>query len=176
MPYKKLLTAAVVAVALAAPASASAQTIQPGSSIESGGAFCTLSWIFDGGGNTYASTAAHCVDGVGSVVNLASGSLGSDVERIGTVVLRGDPNTPGRDYSFIKIDPAVVGQVNPALAGHPNIPTGVSHCYAKGDLMQFSGPGGGVDATAPPQPQPGGRLHRTNGRQQRTHRGGPPGR
>src|SRR5919204_3852804 len=105
MKHSKLLGATVVVAALALPASASAQTIQPGSSIESEGSFCTLAWILDGPSGPYALTAAHCVSGEGAVVNLASGSLGSVVERIGTVALRGDPDTPGRDYALIRIDP-----------------------------------------------------------------------
>lgn len=163
MRHKRLLAALTVVAALALPAAASAQTIQPGSSIESEGSFCTLNWIFDGAGGPYAGTAAHCVSGVGAVVNLASGSLGSDIVRIGTVALRGDPNTPGRDYSIIRIDPAVAGQLNPALAGHPDIPTGVSRGYAKGDLMQFSGHGVATDATAPTQQQRIGVLNAVDG-------------
>jgi len=163
MTHTRLLAAIVVVAALAVPASASAQVIQPGSSIESEGSFCTLNWIFDGSGGPYAGTAAHCVSGEGAVVNLASGSLGSTIERIGTVALRGDPNTPGRDYSIIRIDPAVAGQLNPALAGHPNIPTGVSHNYAKGNLMQFSGHGVATDATAPTQQQRVGVLNAIDG-------------
>src|SRR3954469_6001294 len=151
MNYRKLLAAAVLAVAFAVPASASAATIQPGSSIESEGSFCTLAWILDGGGGPYAATAAHCVSGQGAVVNLATGSLGSVVERIGTVALRCHAATDGRDYSIIQIDPAVAGQLNPALAGHPSIPTGVSRNYAKGNLMQFSGHGVATVAAAPSQ-------------------------
>jgi|SRR5215211_6518688 len=160
---KRLFVAAMAAAALAVPASASAATIQPGSSIESQGSFCTLNWIFDGAGGPYAGTAAHCVSGVGAVVNLASGSLGSTVERIGTVALRGDPDTPGRDYALVRIDPERAGELNPALAGHPDIPTGVSHNYAKGDLMQFSGHGVGFDASAPTQQQRVGVLNAIDG-------------
>src|SRR5687767_2080429 len=96
-------TAATLSIlALAAPASA--QTIQPGSSIESDGSYCTLAWILDGAdGGTYGATAAHCVSGAGAVVNLASGALMSTVERIGTVAFQGDADEPGRDYAFIRI-------------------------------------------------------------------------
>jgi hypothetical protein len=163
MNHRKLVAAAALAVAFAVPASASAATIQPGSSIESDGAYCTLAWILDGSGGPYAATAAHCVSGEGAVVNLASGSLGSTVERIGTVALRGDENTPGRDYSIIRIDPGVANQISPALAGHPSIPTGVSHNYAKGNLMQFSGHGVATDATAPTQQQRVGVLNAIDG-------------
>src|SRR5215208_1310468 len=164
MTFRKLFVASVLVTALlAVPASASAATIQPGSSIESEGSYCTLAWILDGPGGPYAATAAHCVSGEGAVVNLATGSLGSVVERIGTVALRGDPDTDGRDYAIIRIDPAVAGQLNPALAGHPDIPTGVSHGYAKGDLMQFSGHGVGFDATAPTREQRVGILNAIDG-------------
>src|SRR5215208_6911883 len=163
MTYRKLFAATAIVAALALPSSASAQTIQPGSSIESEGSYCTLNWIFDGGGGPYAGTAAHCVSGEGAVVNLATGSLGSVVARIGTVALRGDPDTDGRDYAIIRIDPAVAGQLNPALAGHADIPTGVSHGYAKGDLMQFSGRGVGFDATAPTREQRVGLLNAIDG-------------
>src|SRR4051794_26064763 len=108
MRIRKVFAAAAVAAALfAVPATASAAVIQPGSSIESDGSFCTLAWILEGPGGPYASTAAHCVSGEGAVVNLASGSLGSTVERIGTVALRGDPDTDGRDYSIIRLDSGV---------------------------------------------------------------------
>jgi hypothetical protein len=147
MTHRKLLAATAIAAALMLPATASAQVIQPGVPIESEGGYCTLNWIFDGGGGPYAGTAAHCVSGQGAVVNLAQAPLGPIVERIGTVALRGDPGTPGRDYAIIRIDPAVAGQLNPAMAGHPNIPTGVSHGYAKGNLMQFSGNGVGFHVT-----------------------------
>lgn len=163
MKVGKLFAAAAIVAAFALPATASAQTIQPGSSIESEGGFCTLAWVLDGPGGPYAATAAHCVSGQGAVVNLASGSLGSTIERIGTVALRGDPNTPGRDYSIIRIDPGVAGQLSPALAGHPSIPTGVSHNYAKGNLMQFSGHGVATDATAPTQQQRVGVLNAIDG-------------
>lgn len=144
--FRRMLAVAAIAVgAIAAPATASAQEIQPGESITMGGSFCTLNWIYDGAGplagNVYAGTAAHCVSGVGQEVSLATGSLGEPIERIGQVAFVGDADAPGRDYAFIQIDAEDVGQVNPALKGHPNIPTGVSTGYALGDVMQFSGYG-----------------------------------
>ena len=44
------VTAAVCALGAGA---AQAQTIQPGVAIESQGSFCTMAWVFDGGGNVY---------------------------------------------------------------------------------------------------------------------------
>jgi hypothetical protein len=49
------------------------------------------------------------------------------------------------------------------LAGHPNIPTGVSTNYAKGNLMQFSGHGIATDATTPTQQQRVGVLNAIDG-------------
>lgn len=152
------MAAVVVSLALAAPASAQ---IQPGASIEADGSYCTLAWIFNGPGGTYGSTAAHCVEAVGQVVNLASGALMAPIERIGTVAFRGDENTPGRDYAFILIDSEDAGKVNPALKGWPSIPTGVSTAATAepGDLIQFSGHGVGFSLTQPTQEQRKGVLN-----------------
>lgn len=165
---KRTVAAIIAVLALVAlPAAASAQSIQPGESIVSDDAYCTLNWIYDGtgslAGKVYAGTAAHCVTGVGREVDLATGSLGDPVERIGQVAFRGDPNAPGRDYALIEIDPADYGKVDPALKGHPGIPTGVSRGYQKGDLMQFSGNGIGFHATAPTREQRVGVLNATDG-------------
>jgi hypothetical protein len=163
MTLRKLFAATVIAGALALPASASAQTIQPGASIESEGSFCTLAWIFNGGGGTYAASAAHCFSGVGAPVNLSTSSLGTSIERIGQVAFIGNADEPGRDYAFVRIDDEDLGQVSPALKGHPNIPTGVSRNYAKGNLIQFSGHGTGFHLTAPTQEQRIGVLNATDG-------------
>ena len=93
--------------------------------IESEGSGCTLAWIFSGGGNTYGATAAHCVSGTGAPVNLAT-NLHSPIERIGQVAFMGNADEPGRDYAFIRIDADDLGDVNPALKGHRNIPTGLT--------------------------------------------------
>jgi hypothetical protein len=163
MINRTLLVTGVILAALALPATASAQSIQPGESIESEGSFCTLAWIFDGGGNTYASTAAHCVSGVGAEVNLADASLGDPIERIGQVAFMGNADQPGRDYAFIQIDAEDLGQVNPALKGHPEFPTGVSRNYAKGNVMQFSGNGLGFHVAQPTREQRIGVLNFTDG-------------
>jgi hypothetical protein len=145
MIKRALAIGAIAAATIAMPAAASAQQIQPGESITMDGSFCTLNWIYDGAGplagNVYAGTAAHCVSGVGQEVSLATGSLGEPIERIGEVAFVGDADEPGRDYAFIRVDAEDLSQVNPALKGHPNIPTGVSTGYARGDVMQFSGYG-----------------------------------
>jgi hypothetical protein len=162
MTHRKLFASAALVAALALPSTASAQTIQPGVPIESEGSGCTLAWIFDGGGATYAATAAHCVSGVGAPVNLAT-ILHSPIEPIGQVAFMGNADEPGRDYAFIRIDPDDVGDVSPALKGHPNIPTGVSRNYAKGNIVQFSGHGIGFNLTAPTQERRIGVLNATDG-------------
>jgi hypothetical protein len=163
MQHRMLLTAAVFAAVLALPATAAAQKIQPGESIVADGSFCTLNWIYDGGGGTYAGTAAHCVSGVGQEVSLATGSLGEPIERIGEVAFRGDPDAPGRDYAFIRIDAEDLSQVDPALKGHPGIPTGVSRNAAEGDVIQFSGYGVGFHLTQPTREARVGVLNWTDG-------------
>lgn len=146
--------AAIAAFAVsAAPAAAQEQKIQPGESIVADGSYCTLNWIYDGtgaqAGKVYAGTAAHCVSGVGQEVSLATGSLGTAVERIGQVAFQGNADQPGRDYAFIEIDAEDLSQVSPALKGHPQIPTGVSDNPQKGDVIQFSGNGVGFHLTQP---------------------------
>ena len=160
MHLRTVSTAAVAAVVLAFGAgSAQAQTIQPGVSIVADGSFCTLNWIYDGqgaqAGKVYGGTAAHCVAGVGQQVSLATGALGSEVERIGLVAFVGNADEPGRDYAFIEIDAEDLGKVNPALKGWPAIPTGVSTqaTASKGDVIQFSGHGVGFSLTQPTQEQ-----------------------
>ena len=159
------LTAAALTLPAAAPAAA--QTIQPGASIVADGSYCTLNWIYDGSGTqagkVYAGTAAHCVEEVGQVVSLATSSLGSSIERIGTVAFMGDAEQPGRDYAFIEIDAGDLGKVDAALKGHPEIPTGVSRGYAEGDLIQFSGHGVGFHVSQPTREERVGVLNWSDG-------------
>lgn len=170
---RRLATAALaggVALAVATPASGQEAPIQPGSSITMGGGFCTVNWLYEGtgaqAGTVYAGTAAHCVDNVGQEVSLATSSLGTALERIGEVAFMGDAEEPGRDYAFIALDAEDLGQVDPAMAGHPAIPTGVSTQPAAGDLMQFSGHGVGFHLT---QPSRQGRIGVLNALDDREH-------
>lgn len=165
--HLRTVSAAAIAAAVLAfgAASAQAQTIQPGVSIVADGSFCTLNWIYDGqgaqAGKVYGGTAAHCVSSVGQQVSLATGALGSEVERIGQVAFLGNADEPGRDYAFIEIDAADLGKVNPALKGWPAIPTGVSTTAtaSNGDIIQFSGHGVGFSLTQPTQEQRKGVLN-----------------
>src|SRR5260221_2181069 len=127
---------ATIGAFVAASPSAAANVIQPGSSLEFGNSFCTANWVYDGTGGPYIGAAAHCTTGVGQQVDLASGSLGSSIERIGTVAYV----SSALDFLLIRLDPGVVSQVSGAMAGHPTIPTGVStpSTAKQGDLIQFS--------------------------------------
>ena len=147
-----LIAAAVAAttlsvVAPALPASA-APVIQPGSSLEFGDSFCTANWVYNGAdGSTYIGAARHCTTGVGQVVQLASGSLGTPVERIGTVAY----TSAALDFLLVRLDSGVLSQVRAAMAGHPGIPKGVSTTKTAkvGDIVQYSGHGVGLDLTQP---------------------------
>jgi hypothetical protein len=150
------LGAAVAGVGTSLPALA-APVIQPGSSLEFGGSFCTANWVYDGGGSVYIGAAAHCTAGVGQQVNLATGSLGSTIERIGQVAYV----SSNLDFLLVRLDSGVLGQVNASMAGHPGIPTGVSTTSTaqQGDLVQFSGHGVGFDLTTPTQQERVGVLN-----------------
>jgi hypothetical protein len=164
----RTLAAMAVTAAFALPgAPALAQQIQPGQALESAGGSCTLNWIYDGtgaqAGKVYVGTAAHCVSGPGVEVNLADGPFGEPIERIGTVAFMGNAGEPGRDYAFIEVDAEDLGQVNPAMKGHPSIPTGVSRSYGVGNVMQFSGYGVGFNLTRPTREKRLGLLNATDG-------------
>jgi len=138
------LCALVGALAMSGlPHAAAAPVIQPGSSLEFGDSFCTANWIYDGGGATYIGAAAHCTTGVGQEVDLSTMSLGSSIERIGQVAYV----SSSLDFLLVRLDSGVLGQVSAAMAGHPNIPTGVSTpaTAKQGDIIQFSGHGVGFD-------------------------------
>ncbi|MGZ4207131.1 MAG: hypothetical protein ACXVQ6_04425 [Actinomycetota bacterium] len=99
----------------------------------------------------YIGAAAHCTTGVGQEVQLASGSLGAAIERIGQVAYV----SSALDFLLVRLDAGVLSQVSPAMAGHANIPTGVSTTVTakQGDLIQFSGHGVGFDLTSVTQQQ-----------------------
>jgi hypothetical protein len=151
-----LLGASATVIGASVPAVA-APVIQPGSSLAFGDSFCTANWVYDGAGGPYIGAAAHCTTGVGQQVDLATGSLGSSVERIGQVAFV----SSALDYCLIRLDAAVLSQVSPAMAGHPEIPTGVSTPATahQGDLIQFSGHGVVFDFTTVTQQERVGILN-----------------
>jgi hypothetical protein len=159
------LVAAAATIGVVSPAipASAAPVIQPGVSLEFANSFCTMNWVYDGGGATYVGAAGHCTTGVGQQVDLSTGSLGTPIERIGQVAYV----SAALDFCLIKLDAGVLSQVSAALAGHPAIPTGVSttSTAAIGDVVQFSGHGVGFDATTPTQQQRVGVLGFNDGSQ-----------
>lgn len=143
------IAALLMLLAAPAPAAPVGPPIQPGAAITMNGSYCTLNWIYEGigvrAGKVYAGTAAHCVEGVGQQVSLATTSVGMPIEPIGKVAFVGNADEPGRDYAFIEIEADDVKQVSPAMAGHPDIPSRVSTNPRRGNLMQFSGHGVGFN-------------------------------
>src|SRR5438876_12429235 len=99
---------AVVGAFVTASPSAAAPVIQPGSALEFGDSFCTANWVYDGGGGPYIGAAAHCTTGVGQRVDLATGSLGSAIEPIGTVAYV----SSALDFLLIRLDAGVLSQVS----------------------------------------------------------------
>lgn len=171
------VSAAIASLAAVPATQAADPAIQPGVSIYNGSGYCTLNWIYDGtgaqSGKVYGGTAGHCVDGVGQRISLSTGSLGTAIQEFGTVAYLDDD----LDYAFIEIDAARVGQVKPALKGHPAIPTGVSTTGTakQGDVIQFSGNGVGFHLLAPTQEQRKGVLHSNDGTQHYVHGAVTPG-
>jgi hypothetical protein len=143
------LWASVVVFALAA-AGARAQApvldpgreaIQPGMLVDTGDSQCTGGFVYDGtglqAGRHYLGLAAHCVeDRIGARVADGRG------REFGTVALSRWPyETYADDYAFILLDEAAYPRVDPAMAGHPGVPTGhvPAAAGAAGDRLLFSG-------------------------------------
>ncbi|MQA04033.1 MAG: trypsin-like serine protease [Streptosporangiales bacterium] len=151
----------------AVPSAAAAPPVQPGSPITMGGSYCTLNWIYDGTGSrdgvVYAGTAGHCVNRTGQAVHLADAALGDPIQKIGRVAYINKK----LDTALIKLNSAARAQAKPAMAGHPNIPTGVATAKETnlGDVCQFSGHGVGFHATEVTQQRRVGVLASNNGKQ-----------
>ncbi len=169
---KKLKSAAVVvatigAVALLSPVRATAAPVlQPGASITDGNGYCTLNWIYNGtgtqAGKTYGGAAAHCFT-QGTRVWISDASLGTPLVQFGTVAYR----SSSLDFELIQVDSPCACAVSAAMAGHPDIPQGVStvNTAAVGDVVQYSGHGVASDATVPTQQSRVGILGYNDGTQ-----------
>jgi hypothetical protein len=143
-----LTAAATIAVAAALPGTAAAAgTLQPGAYHETDAGSCTLNFVYQGGGDTYLGTAAHCVERIGQPVRDIDG------ETFGTVAFIGDADTTERDFAFIAVEREDLGRVSPAVKGHPAFPKGSTTPpeTAAGDTIQLSGYGLGYGTTQPTQ-------------------------
>ncbi len=141
-------------------AGAAGATIQPGIEILSGGSQCTLAWIFDdeSTGKVYASTAAHCVSGVGATVSHRG------YGNFGTVAWK----SPTLDFILIEIYASKTSNVDGELKGHPGYPAGLatsSNTSARTDVCQFSGYGTGYRYTDVTQEERFGLLTFNDGAQ-----------
>ena len=142
------LASLAVALAAAAPAQA-AGLLHPGDLHETPVGFCTLNFVYDGGGSTYFGTAAHCVERNGDVI------LDADGDRIGQVAFLASADDTETDFAFIRVDSGRLADVRSSVRGHPSYPTGVTTASqtARGDQLQISGHGIGFDLTRPTREQ-----------------------
>lgn len=169
------LLALLPALTAARSSAAPGEVIQPGALALLEESLCTLNWVYDEvltgeearerTPRVLIGTAAHCVSRVGERVSLATPSVGTTFvpgDEFGEVVHVDDD----LDYALIEVDPEHHQRVDPAMAGHPGIPTGVSTqaTSAFGDLMQFSGNGVGYSQTATTREERIGVLSANNGR------------
>ncbi len=138
-------------VAPGAVAAAPAGVVQPGSKVEiTDVATCTAGFVFDGvgrlAGRRYVALAAHCVEGkLGAVVTDAAGA------RFGVVAFSMWPYEGfADDFAFVLVDRAAYPRVSPAMAGHPDLPTGAvaPSDTSIGDRLQLSGWGMATEQTA----------------------------
>ncbi len=163
---------AALAIAIAAPASASAE-IHPGVQTVTQGAQCTANFIFQGGGNTYIGQAAHC-SGTGAATDTngcdaGTLPLGTQVEidgatRPGTLAYSSwiamqqanETNADAcayNDFALVRIDPADVGSVSASVPGFGG-PTGLGGPSATGaDVYSYGNSSlrGGVTQLSPKQ-------------------------
>jgi hypothetical protein len=142
------LAAALFAVAaLPALPSHSAGILQPGAFMASGGAGCTMNFVYDGlgaqAGKVFIGTAAHCVTAVGDDVEDFDGEVWGDVAYIGSA------DTTADDFALIQVRSGDLGRISPAVKGYPSYPTGytVTGEAVLGDWIQLSGYGIGYDLT-----------------------------
>lgn len=148
-------TVAIAALLLALPmlsaasevAPASNQFLQPGTEVETTEGYCTLNYVWVGGGSTYIGTAGHCVDGTGDRVSTSGHGAW------GTVVLDLDNSA---DFALIRVDAAKVSAVRAAVQ-HWGGPTGVATAgeTAAGDLLAIHGYGELFWLTEPTQSKQG---------------------
>ena len=172
------LVALVFAIAMIAPAAASAwapagqASIHPGVQTFTAGAQCTANFVYTDGSTVYLGQAAHC-SGTGGQTDTngcTSGSLpvGTPVDVTGasrpgtlaydswlTMQAKGetDPSTcQFNDLALIKLDAADVGNVNPSVPGFGG-PTGVGTAAANDTVFSYGNSElrGGVTKLSPKQ-------------------------
>lgn len=147
----RLLLATLAATLCLVPAAQAQTKIQPGAMLQTDAGQCTLNFVFDGAGanagKTYIGTAAHCGEKVGQEARDV------DDAAFGTFAFIADAGDPALDYAFIEVAAEHLSRVDPALKGHPDLPTGFTTPgeTKAGDLVQMSGHGLGFGETQPTQ-------------------------
>lgn len=136
-------------LALAAPAAAGHDVLQPGDPTST----CTLSWVLDGDGPTRDRPTAQGADGDAVYFTLAAHclSLGDRVRSpgfgsFGTAVYDNDT----LDLALVQVDEDVEPLVSPAVKGHEETPTGfaTSTDLETGETVLHSGYGTAAQTTA----------------------------
>lgn len=144
--FSLLVAAAFVATGVG-PTQASPLLLQPGDQATTGVGQCTLNFVFDGvgaqAGKVYIGIAAHCVDGLGDVVNSPS------FPAFGTVAYYGVSGHVEKDVAFIEVKPEYHGSVFAGVVGNEQYPVGHTTPVETtiGDLVQVSGWALGYSAT-----------------------------
>ena len=148
----RLLLATLTASLCLVPAAQAQTKIQPGAMLQTDAGQCTLNFVFDGvgaknAGKTYIGTAAHCGEKVGQEARDV------DDAPFGTFAFIADAGDAAFDYAFIEVAAEHLSRVDPALKGHPELPTGFTtpEETETGDLVQMSGYGLGFGETQPTQ-------------------------
>jgi hypothetical protein len=117
------------------------ESVQPGMFVAVADSSCTGGFIVNGTGmqtgRYYMTIAAHCTE-----ANIGAPAADEAGRVFGHVAFSGWPYTTYKDdYAFIEIDQAAYPRVDPGMAGHPDMPTGLlaADLGAPGDRVQFSG-------------------------------------
>ena len=137
----RLLLATLAAAICLAPAAQAQTKLQPGAMLQTEAGQCTLNFVYDGlgrnAGKVYIGTAAHCGESVGQ------DARDLDDRPFGKFAFIADAGEPALDYAFIEVLPEHLGRVDPAMKGHPSLPTGFTmpEETAAGDAIQMSGYG-----------------------------------
>jgi hypothetical protein len=168
---RRALLALPLVLGLCVPATAAPPVLEPGRGkvqpgmlvrLDDGETQCTGGFLFDGlgrrAGRLYMSLAAHCAeDRVGEVVR-------DELDRpFGRVVASHWPYTGfADDWALVEVDRSAWSRVDPAMAGHPTIPTGVgtTATVAVGHRAQLSGWGTFNDHTTAIREQRPGVVNR----------------
>ena len=145
--------ATLAAFAFLVPAAQAQTKLQPGAMLQTDAGQCTLNFVYDGlgsnAGKVYIGTAAHCGEKVGQ------DARDVDDQPFGQFAFIADADDAAFDYAFVEVAADHIPRVDPALKGHPELPTGFTRPEETeaGDMIQMSGYGVGFGETQLTQEQ-----------------------